>query len=217
MSYETAGALRRATEQRLAAQSQRRGISLDRLRRRVVFERIVARLQLGDPGMWVVKGGMALEVRLADGARLTKDLDLGFRASVDAAEELHERLSALLATDPHGDRFVITAALPARLAADDGGHTTWRVRAEARLDGRECGRLQLDVSPRAHELTATEMLPIANALAFAGVPDTVAEVVDANRHAAEKYHAMQRTFDDREHTPGPRSRRCRVDDRARPH
>lgn len=68
-----------ALEQRLLTRSNESAISLDRLRRRVIFERIVARLHAADPGLWVLKGGMALEVRLGDGARLTKDIDLGLR------------------------------------------------------------------------------------------------------------------------------------------
>ena len=62
MTYETPKALRTALEQRLLTRSQATGISLDRLRRRVLFERIVARLQAAEPGLWVIKGGMALEV-----------------------------------------------------------------------------------------------------------------------------------------------------------
>jgi hypothetical protein len=53
-----------ALENRLLARSNETGISLDRLRRRVVFERVVARLQAAEPGRWVIKGGMALEMRL---------------------------------------------------------------------------------------------------------------------------------------------------------
>ena len=41
------------------------------------FERLLVRLELGAPGRWVVKGGMALEMRLGDRARSTRDLDLG--------------------------------------------------------------------------------------------------------------------------------------------
>lgn len=72
MTYETAEALRMALEQRLNNRSRETGISLDRLRRRVVFERIVARLAHAEPGRWVLKGGMALEVRLRDQARLDR-------------------------------------------------------------------------------------------------------------------------------------------------
>lgn len=86
MTYATAQALRMALEQRLLTRSQETGVSLDRLRRRVVFERVVARLQSAEPGRWVLKGGMALEVRLHDRARLTKDLDLGLRDEVTAGD-----------------------------------------------------------------------------------------------------------------------------------
>ncbi len=79
VTYETPQALRRALENRLLTQSSETGMSLDRLRRRVLFERVVARLQAAEPGSWVLKGGMALEVRLRDEARLTKDIDLGLR------------------------------------------------------------------------------------------------------------------------------------------
>ncbi len=92
MTYETAQALRMALEQRLLARSKDTEVSLDRLRRRVLFERIVSRLQAAEPGLWVLKGGMALEVRLRDDARLTKDIDLGLRGDVTDAEELRERL-----------------------------------------------------------------------------------------------------------------------------
>lgn len=83
MTYGTPVALRAALEQRLFNRSNETGIALDRLRRRVLFERIVARLEAAEPGRWVLKGGMALEVRLQDDARLTKDIDLGLREDVD--------------------------------------------------------------------------------------------------------------------------------------
>ena len=83
MTYETPQALRTALEQRLLNRSHETGVALDRLRRRVMFERIVARLEAAEPGQWVLKGGMALEVRLRDDARLTKDIDLGLRDDVD--------------------------------------------------------------------------------------------------------------------------------------
>ncbi|MEX2458097.1 MAG: nucleotidyl transferase AbiEii/AbiGii toxin family protein [Actinomycetota bacterium] len=71
-----------AFERRLLTRSSESGIGLDRLRRRVLFERIVARLEAAEPGRWVLKGGMALEVRLQDDTRLTKDIDLGLRDDV---------------------------------------------------------------------------------------------------------------------------------------
>jgi predicted nucleotidyltransferase component of viral defense system len=200
MSYQTPRAFRTALEQRLLTRSRATDISLDRLRRRVVFERLVARLETAEPGRWVIKGGMALEVRLDDKARLTKDLDLGLRDGVASAEDLHERLVDVLGTDPHGDFFVITATLPVQLREDGGGHVTWRLHVTAKLAGTMFGGMQLDISPRAHELTATDRVTLPNSLAFADVPQIEVEIVDVNRHAAEKLHAMTREFGDRDNS-----------------
>lgn len=200
MTYETPHALRTALEQRLRNRSADTGVGLDRLRRRVVFERIVARLEAAEPGRWVLKGGMALEVRLHDDARLTKDIDLGLRDEIEDAADLQERLVDALAVDQDGDGFELLASYPEVLGADGGGHLTWRVKVAARLAGRPFGGIQVDISPRAHELVATDRLPLPNSLDFAGVPATVVEIVDVHRHAAEKFHAMLRDYGDRENS-----------------
>ena len=200
MTYSTPAALRMALEDRLLARSNETGISLDRLRRRVVFERVVARLQAAEPGRWVIKGGMALEMRLGDEARLTKDLDLGLRDEVHSAAELHERLIEALTADPDDDGFVLAAGPPKELPLDSAGHLTWRVKVSAALAGKPFGGLQLDVSPRVHELDATDHVTLPNSLAFAGMATSTAEVIDVHRHAAEKFHAMLRIYGDRENS-----------------
>lgn len=50
MIYQSPQALRTALEHRLLLTSTQTGISLDRLRRRVMFERIIARIQAAEPG-----------------------------------------------------------------------------------------------------------------------------------------------------------------------
>jgi hypothetical protein len=200
VSYETPEALRMALEHRLNSRASETGIGIDRLRRRVIFERVVARLAHAEPGKWVLKGGMALEVRLQDRARLTKDVDLGLRDTVEERVELQDRLVEALGVDPFNDRFVLAAGSVAELQPDGGGHVTWRSSVTARLAGRPFGAIQLDVSPRAHELELTDALPLPNSLAFAGIEVTMVEIIDVNRHAAEKFHAMTRDFGDRENT-----------------
>jgi len=143
---------------------------------------------------------MALEVRLRDEARLTKDIDLGLRADLDDADDLQDRVVDALGVDRDGDGFEFTARSPQVLGADGAGHVTWRLRVASNLAGRRFGGIQLDISPRAHELVATERLTMPNLLDFAGIPATEVEVVDVNRHAAEKLHAMLRDFGDRENT-----------------
>lgn len=200
MTYETAQALRMALEQRLLARSKDTEVSLDRLRRRVLFERIVSRLQAAEPGLWVLKGGMALEVRLRDGARLTKDIDLGLRGVVTNAEELRERLVEALEVDVDGDKFTLTTGSVKQLMEDDGGRVTWRVKVAAKLAGRPFGSVQVDVSPRAHELIATDLVRLPNSLDFAGIVAPFIEIIDVSRHAAEKFHGMLRGLGDRENT-----------------
>ena len=76
MSYESARALRTALEQRLKNQATKGGnldaALLSRLRKRVAFERFLARLKDVAPEGWLLKGGFALELRLGDIARTTK-------------------------------------------------------------------------------------------------------------------------------------------------
>lgn len=200
MSYETAQALRMALEQRLLSRSKETKVGLDRLRRRVLFERIVSRLQTAEPGLWVLKGGMALEIRLLDEARLTKDIDLGLRGDVADAEELRERLVEALATDVDGDRFTLIVGPAKQLMEDDDGHVTWRLKVAAELAGRPFGTVQVDVSPRPHELYATELVRLPSSLDFAGVAAPLVEIVDINRHAAEKFHGMLKDYGDRDNT-----------------
>jgi len=200
VTYETAQALRMALEQRLLSRSTETKVSLERLRRRVLFERIVSRLHAAEPGRWVLKGGMALEVRLQDEARLTKDIDLGLRGDVADAEELRERLVEALATGVDGDDFTLIVGPVKQLMEDDGGRLTWRAKVAAELAGRPFGAVQVDVSPRSHELDATDLVPVPNSLDFAGVLAPLVEIVDVNRHAAEKFHGMLKDYGERENT-----------------
>ena len=200
MTYSTPAALRMALEDRLLARSNETGVSLDRLRRRVVFERVAARLQTVEPGRWVLKGGMALEVRLGDEARLTKDLDLGLRDEVGSGADLHDRLIDALTVDADGDGFILSTGPPTQLLEDSAGHVTWRLKVAAALAGKPFGGIQLHVSPRIHELHATDHLALPNSLAFAGISTTTAEVIDVHRHAAEKFHALLRSYGERENS-----------------
>jgi hypothetical protein len=143
---------------------------------------------------------MALEVRLSDAARLTRDIDVGLRDNVTGPAGLHVRLIDALSDDPFDDRFLFAVSEPAALREDGGGHLTWRVPIAASLAGKKFGAIKLDVSPRAHELQATDRLPLPNSLAFAGIATTEVEIVDVHRHAAEKFHAMTRDFGDRENS-----------------
>jgi hypothetical protein len=76
LRYATAKAFRTALEQRLKTESQHSGIPLPRLRKLVVFDRLLARLLIVAPDRWLLKGALALDYRLGARFRTTKDLDL---------------------------------------------------------------------------------------------------------------------------------------------
>jgi hypothetical protein len=105
--YASDAAFRVALEQRLASLARSTNVSLDRLRRQVVLERLLARLDAVEPGAWVLKGAMALEVRLGTAARATMDVDLGLRAEEPSAgiDLLTERFTNIFAVSIN-DRFV---------------------------------------------------------------------------------------------------------------
>lgn len=76
MKYKAAGAFRQALEERLRNQSLRSNQTLTRLRKMVAFDRFLARLTKKEPKAWIIKGGFAIQLRLGDRARTTKDIDV---------------------------------------------------------------------------------------------------------------------------------------------
>ena len=201
MPYKTPGALRAALEARMAAPDGTDGTTvpgLERLRRRAVFERLLVRLDHANPGRWVLKGGMALEVRLGDRARTTRDLDLALRQdAVDDAASVRDQLIDALTEDPEADGFEFRVGPAKLLDPDEAGRPGWRFAIDARLDGRTFANVRLDVVARTEEISATDRITLHSMLAFAGFPDHQIEAVDPAQHFAEKLHAFTRPYGDR--------------------
>ena len=198
MPYETPGALRAALEARMAAPQGTTVPGLERLRRRAVFERLLVRLDHANPGQWVLKGGMALEVRLGDRARTTRDLDLALRmAAADDAAAVRDHVIEALADDPERDGFEFRVGPARAIDLDEAGRPGWRFAIDARLDGRTFANVRLDVVARTEEISATDRVTLHSMLAFAGFPDHQIEAVDTAQHFAEKLHAFTRPHGDR--------------------
>ena len=116
-TYATAGAFRRALEERLKRASLTDQIDLNRLRRQVSFDRLLARLFREEPAPWVLKGGYALELRFK-AARSTVDIDLTLQrvgaatsAGGDANQIVREMLQSV-ADIPLGDWFEYAIGSP---------------------------------------------------------------------------------------------------------
>lgn len=200
MTYGTDGAFRAALEARLGARSRDAGADLNRLRRRVVFERMLARLEAAEPGCWILKGGMALEVRWHDRARSTRDMDLAARHPLTTGVDARAALAGPLAVDADHDRFRFTVGDARDLQVDEAGRPGWRFPVEATLAGRQFAAVRVDLVIRETEISGTERLRLPGALAFAGIAPCEIEVVDRSQHFAEKLHALTRTCTSRPST-----------------
>lgn len=192
MTPATAAAMRAALETRLVNQAADLGTEAGRLRRRLVFQRIMRRLS--DDERWVLKGGYLLEARLEHRARTTRDLDLASALAIDV-EPLRDALEAALDRDPDSDffRFSITGA--SALRADDAGQGGWRFSVEARMAGRVFDRVRIDVVARVGEtFGGTELINLPAPVNGVDLGSARVVAVDVAQHAAEKFHAICRSY-----------------------
>ena len=191
MKYATDAAFRAALEQRLQTiAEEHRHTSLMRLRKLVVFDRLMARLLVVAPDRWVVKGGVALDLRLGHRARTTKDLDL---ARQDSQEQAEADLIDTQAIDL-GDYFVVAVERTDVLEPDDD-ETAVRYRVTAELAGRLFDRVVVDIGFGDPLPVEPDYLQGLGLLAFAGVPPITVPALPLDRHVAEKVHAYTRTYE----------------------
>jgi len=200
MAYESPAALRQALETRLGNRSRETGIDLERLRRRAAFERLLVRLELGAPHRWVVKGGMALEIRLGDRARSTRDLDLALRDAQGDGSAVRELLIDCLSVAREEDGFEFLVGEPTTITLDEAGRPGWRFPVESRMAGRKFANVRLDVVARDDEISKTQRVELPGVLDFAGLARHDVEAVDPAQHFAEKVHAFTRTYGERPNT-----------------
>jgi hypothetical protein len=176
-------------ETRLLAHSRATSLSLDRLRKQVVFERLLARLVVAAPNRWVLKGGFALDLRLGARARSTKDIDLARR---DDVEHATADLLAAQAIDL-GDYFVFVVERTNDLVdAFEGAAVRYRVTAS--VAGRRFEHVIVDIGFGDPLPDDPDLLPGRDLLAFAGVESPRVPTIHLEQHVAEKVHAYTRVY-----------------------
>lgn len=168
------------------------GVDPQRVRRHVVFERILARL--GRSEDWVLKGGFCLELRFSLSARATQDLDVVARRARGLTDlELQEVLEEALA-EPVEDAFSFRVSRPRPLRREWEG-SAWRVTITAELAGYAFETVKLDIVSQVEEVTgAVEWLVIDPVVPLAGEGHVRVLAVDVAQHAAEKLHAYARLY-----------------------
>jgi predicted nucleotidyltransferase component of viral defense system len=191
VKYKTAGAFRRALEERLRQQSLEGGQSLTRLRKMVAFDRFLSRLAKKEPEAWIVKGGFALQLRLGDRARTTKDIDLSATNRWNREETAaHLRAAASLA---FGDWFEFEVGEPAAAATGAPGNGL-RFPIRCLLDGRQFEYFHLDVGFGDPVLGTPEVLTAPDVLAFADIEPATVRCYPLTTQVAEKLHTYTRTY-----------------------
>ncbi len=191
-AYSTAGAFRRALEERLKTASLTDQIDLNRLRRQVSFDRLLARLFREEPAPWVLKGGYALELRFK-AARSTVDIDLTLQrvaatsSGVDTNQVVREMLQNV-ADVALGDWFeyLIGPPLLDLTAAPYGGA---RYPVEARMDERIFARFHLDAGIGDVVMQPLDTIICRDWLGFAGIESSQVWMIAREQQFAEKIHA----------------------------
>jgi hypothetical protein len=171
--YSTAKAFRVALETRLKQIADKEHIDLQRLRRLVTFDRLLARICQSKGNQWVLKGGYAMELRMKE-ARTTKDIDLVvkdpgqfFLNNAPLNEKLREEIQEQVSKDL-GDYFVfmIGVSIMDIEAAPYGGA---RYPVDVKMDGRTFVKFHIDIGIGDEVMEPIESIQTRDWLDFAGI------------------------------------------------
>lgn len=186
--YQTPQGFKVALETRLRHKAQTPAVPISRVRQLLVFDRWLARLVavLGD--RLILKGGIALELRLAR-ARTTRDVDV--RVS-GPASEVPRQLTEAAAHDAE-DHLSFTVALDRHHPQIRGESVVYegqRFRVQAHLAGQTYGDpFGMDVAHGDPILRMPDRVTSGNWLDFIGIAPVAVLVVPRETHVAEKLHA----------------------------
>ena len=168
-------------------------IDLNRLRRQVSFDRLLARLFWEESAPWVLKGGYALELRFK-AARSTVDIDLTLQRVVTAVpeggdtnqivREMLQRVADIFLGDSF--EYVIGPPVMDLTAAPYGGA---RYPVEARMDARIFARFHLDAGIGDVVMQPHETIVCRDWLGFAGIAPSSVRMIAREQQFAEKIHA----------------------------
>jgi hypothetical protein len=193
--YQSGAAFRRALEDRLRSRSLRTGIPLVRLRKMVAFDRFLARLIRHQPERWILKGGFAIQLRLPDKARTTKDMDF---LTLDKSQDVLFLLRQTGKVDLE-DWFSFEVEQSEDQTFDEFAGTRFHI--QSRLDGRTFEEFHIDVGIGDPVLDPIDQLEGPALLDFAGIQPTIVPCYPVTQQIAEKVHAYTRP-----HTTGESSR-----------
>ncbi len=197
---------RRALENRLGEYAKKEGIGIQKLRRQVAFDRLLARLfQKKSAALpWALKGGYAMELRVKS-ARATKDIDLAVRdakllsSNSNVQNQAIRKLLQEHSGADLGDFFIYEIGDPMMDldAAPDGGG---RFSVEALMDERTFVKFHVDVGVGDVWMEPLESIQIHDWLSFAAIEPTSVLAISKEQQFAEKIHAYTLPRGDRQNS-----------------
>jgi len=188
MKYASGSAFRQALERRLKEIQRIENIPLVRLRKQVAFERFIARLQTVQPDTWILKGGLAMQLRLGVQSRTTKDIDL---LNTERSGDLFDSIVEIALLEI-GDWFSFEVMQTAESPEDDfGGH---RFHVVCRLDGRVFEQFHVDIGMGDLLIEEYDCLHFDPVLEFAEITATSVPCYPITQQIAEKFHALTRDY-----------------------
>lgn len=186
MKYATGSAFRQALEERFRDINSEENIPIVRLRKQVAFERFIARLIQYQPNHWVLKGGLALQLRLGMQARTTKDVDL---LDITSSPFIYDSLADAAKMDLM-DCFSYEVELPRDTVNNKFGGNRYLVKCF--LDGRTFENFHVDVGVGDIVIDPYDWLSFEPTLSFAGIQPTRVPCYPIVQQIAEKLHALTR-------------------------
>lgn len=183
MKYASGSDFRKALEARLRKISLQEHSSLARLRKMVAFDRFLARLTTSQPDHWILKGGLALQIRLGNRARTTRDIDF---LLIEPQPNVHSMLVEATSIEQN-DWFEFQVE---RAPMNEGIYERFHVRSL--LDGRPFELFHVDVGIGDPMNEEAELLSMPPLLAFADIPPVTTACFPISQQIAEKVHAYTR-------------------------
>lgn len=189
-TFKTPTDFRKSLEARLKSISEKTNQDLQRVRRKMAFERLLARIFYKDAEGFVLKGGYAMELRFS-AARATKDIDLTCLHRNGSSDSLMEaiivrELRELLKLDLK-DYFTFEVG-ESRMDLDNAPYGGARYSISSFVDRRLFVRFQLDVGADVI-VDEIEQVDGSNWLEYCGIETPKMRMISIEQQLAEKLHA----------------------------
>ncbi len=190
INIKTSADFRKELETNLRTHSNKTGEDINRLRRKVSFDRLLARIFTHEPSFFVLKGGYGMELRFAH-ARATKDIDLTcFKRANDSKEPMSEIIMQelqLLARYNLDDHFTFQIGQP-QIDIENAPYGGSRHHVLVLINDRPYVEFHLDVGAD-FLIDPIEKIPGSNWLEFCGISAPVIQMISVQQQFAEKLHS----------------------------